>query len=159
MPRMTDWVDTRIGLTATTGSQVSTRVDGGSTQVVQRGTTIIRTIVSLDMSSSSVAGAFGVQIADMAIGIVSREAFAAGTFPDPNDSTDKPARGWLWYHSMKVAQNGVGTQIIYPVRSDIRGARKVENGIVVLVLNSTALVGTAFSIHVHGLIRSLVKLP
>jgi len=159
MPRLTDWVDTRVGLTVTAGSQDNTRVDGGSVQTTLRGITIVRTILAFGAFSTSVAGAWGIQQLDMAIGIVTREAFNAGIFPDPNSATDKPARGWIWYGQMLVSQNGVGTKIVHTLNGDIRGARKIENGVVVFIVNNTSLAGTNFSVQIRGLVRTLVKLP
>ncbi len=103
MPRQMDWIDTRIGLTVASGAQGNTDVDGGSTQVVQRGTTIIRTIISIHLASTTVAGAWGTQIIDMAIGIADRESFSASVLPDPNSDTDKPARGWMWRTGLLVS--------------------------------------------------------
>ncbi len=159
MPRQMDWIDTRIGLQAATGAQNNTDVDGGNTQVVQRGTTIIRTIISLDVYSISVAGAWGIQVVDLAIGVTDREAFSASVLPDPNQDTDKPARGWLWRTSVVVSQNGVGGQVLHPVRADIRGARKLDLGRAYIVMNNTTVLGTSFTAEVRGLVRVLMKLP
>ncbi len=159
MPRMTDWIDTRIGLSIVGNGQLNSRVDGMSTQVVQRGTTVIRTIIALDLLSETVAGVWGVQLADLAIGIVSREAYTAGILPDPDTNTDKPARGWMWRGSRAVTQNGSGGQFSIHLSADIRGARKVEDGVVFLMVANTNYLGTAFNLRVVGLIRMLVKLP
>ncbi len=158
MPRQMDWIDTRIGFTLATGFQFGTDIDGGSTQVVQRGTTIIRTIIKLGMSSNSVAGAWGLQLIDMAIGIGDREAFSAGIFPDPNTDTDKPARGWMWRTSELLSQNGVGSPVVTTVQADIRGARKIDLGRAYIVFDNTAVQGTPFTATIRGLIRTLVKL-
>ena len=127
--------------------------------MVLRGTTIIRTLLMLDLSSTSVAGAWGQQNIDLAIGITTREAFAAGVLPDPDTNVDKPVRGWMWRYNKTISQNGVGGQVIFPIFADIRGARKIENGKVFLIATNNPVVGTAFTIDVRGLIRMLVKLP
>ena len=158
MPRQMDWIDTRVGLTIANLAQDRTAIDGASTQVVQRGTTIIRTIVSIDINSASVAGAWGIQLADLAIGIGDREAFSVGTLPDPSSAIDKPARGWMWRTSITVSQNGVGGEVIHRIRADVRGARKIDLGRAYLIVDNTAIGGTTFSIEVRGLIRTLVKL-
>ena len=64
MARATDWVDTLIGLNTGTGAQASVEVDGGSTAVVLRGVTIVRTIIAISIHSSTVAGAWGIQEVD-----------------------------------------------------------------------------------------------
>ena len=159
MPRQMDWIDTRIGQSTASGTQDSTDIDGGSTQLVQRGTTIIRTIVSLDLFSETVAGAWGVQTMDIAIGIADREAFTSGVLPDPNSDTDKPARGWMWRTQVTVAQNGAGAPVVYSIRADIRGARKIDLGRAYIIMNNEARAGTSFSVGTRGIIRTLVKLP
>ena len=159
MPRMTDWVDTIVGLTVTSGGQDQDSLMTGLAPLNLRGTTLIRTIISLGLSSQTVAGAYGTQRLDMAIGIASQEAFAATVLSDPVTPGDKPPRGWVWRHSMVVSQNGIGTNIVFPVIADIRGARKIENGEVFIIVNSTPLVGTSFPTFVNGLVRILMKLP
>ena len=123
-----------------------------------RGCTVIRTLISLDLCSQTVAGAWGVQRCDMAIGIASQEAFAAGVLPDPVTNTDKPPRGWMWRSSRSVAQNGVGSPVLSSLQADIRGARKVENGEVFLIIDNSNVFGTAFNVQALGLVRLLVKL-
>ena len=158
MPRQMDWIDTRVGLNIVDGAQGVTAIDGGSTQVVQRGTTIIRTIITLHVMSSTVAGAWGAHVVDLAIGITDREAFTAGVVPDPDSAVDKPARGWMWRTQMLVSQNGVSTPIVTTMHADVRGARKIDLGRAYLVVNSNLSAGTAFAVDIRGLIRTLVKL-
>jgi hypothetical protein len=160
MARMMDWIDTRIGLNVANAAVPGfLAIDGGSTQVVQRGTTIIRTIIALYLSSDDVAGAWGVQDVDLAIGISDREAFTAGVLPDPNSNTDKPARGWMWRTALMVSQNGVGGQVVFEVHADVRGARKLDLGRAYIIMTSLTSAGTVFDINLRGLIRTLIKLP
>ena len=159
MARRTDWGDTLIGLTIPTGLQADVETDGGSTKVVQRGTTVVRTLIMLDFLSTTVAGAWGVQLVDAAIGLISREAFTAGIRPDPNDDEDEPSLGWMWRIRKVVTQNGTGTPVAVRVEADIRSARKIEAGKLFLVVNNTAQAGTSFSVLTSGLIRTLIKLP
>ena len=158
MPRATDWNDTLINLSPTSGAQGLTTLQGSFAPEDMRGVTVIRTIVSLSMFSETIAGAYGVQRLDMAIGIASQEAFAAAVLPDPSVQADKPARGWMWRKQLCVSQNGVGTNILFSVDADIRGARKVENGEVFFVIDNTATLGTTFTVRVRGLVRLLMKL-
>ncbi len=95
---------------------------------------------------------------DLAIGISDREAFSSSVLPDPNTATDKPARGWMWRTSALVSQNGVGGPIVYSIRADIRGSRKIDLGRAYLIITSEANLGTAFTVNIRGLIRTLVKL-
>ena len=158
MPRATDWVDTIVGNLAVTGSQANISLITGLDPSDMRGATVIRTLIRLNLASDTTAGAWGWGRVDMAIGISAQEAFTAGVLPDPNIDGDKPPRGWMWRDSVGVSQNGVGGQVVVPVRADIRGARKVENGEVYLIYTNTAVDGTTFSVRCHGLVRLLIKL-
>jgi len=160
MPRMTDWLDTVINFSVATGA-VATPLSliTGLAPSAMRGTTLIRTLVRLSLNSSEIAESYGVQTVNLAIGIASQEAFAAGVVPDPRISTDKPPRGWVYRTNRGVSQNGIGTTAVFPVEADIRGARKIENGEVYLVVDNDAVIGNSFTIDVTGLVRLLIKLP
>jgi len=159
MPRMTDWIDTVLALSIPTGGQANLSLITGAAPINMRGVTLIRTIINLNIISETTAGAWGIQQLDMAIGITSQEAFAAGTLPDPVTSGDKPSRGWIWRDSVGVSQNGVAGGVLVRVQQDIRGARKIENGELFIVCNSTARQGTTFQSQLFGVIRCLMKLP
>ena len=158
MPRMTDWIDTSVGFTIATSAQTSLSLMTGVAPVNMRGMTLIRTILTLDCFSVTTAGAWGVQILSIGIGVASQEAFAAGVFPDPNTMTDKPPRGWVYRTSRCVAQNGASAPVIMEIRADIRGARKIENGELYIVVDNDPIVGTTFTARVQGLARTLYKL-
>jgi len=159
MPRKTDWVDTIVGLTPAAGGQDSVTLLTGLTANEMRGATMIRTILRLAFGSTSVAGAWGVSRIDIAIGIISQEAFAAGAFPDPNTAGDRPPRGWIWRTTVAATQNGIGTPIMVQLEADIRGARKIEAGNLFILAQNTALRGTGFTATVDGICRVLYKLP
>jgi len=160
MARATDWQDTPLG-PADFGGGLSTNVDlsGGLTAADLRGSTIIRTIVSISLSSATVSGAWGTGVAFVGIGVASRDAFAATALPDPRTGGDEPPRGWIYRTAKGVSQNGVGTQVIFEVNADIRGARKLDNGVPYLIIDYDATDGTAFDLVVRGMIRLLIKLP
>jgi len=158
MPRPTDWIDTRLGFNTTSGAQEIQSLMGTLLPQEFRGATLIRTIISMSMYSTTTAGVWGTQEYDMAIGIASQEAFTAGVVPDPNSPTEKPARGWLWKSHRVIEQNGSGGRVVVHVAADIRGARKIENGEIYLVVNNAALDGTPFTVRGRGLIRLLIKL-
>jgi len=159
MPRKTDWVDTIIDLTPAPGGQDSVTLLTGLTANDMRGATLIRTILRLAYGSTTVAGAWGTSRIDIAIGIISTEAFSAGAFPDPNTAGDRPPRGWLWRTTLIASQNGIGTTIVAPIEVDIRGARKIEAGNLFMIAQNTSLLGTAFTASVGGMCRVLYKLP
>ena len=156
--RLVDWTDNFVGLQIASGAQAETRLDGGVTDVVARTLTVVRTIISLDISSDTVAGAWGLQELFFGIGVFSREAFNAGIFPEPSQALEKPARGWLWRGHRSVAQNGAGAPIVTHMQADIRGSRRLDNGVLVLVVDSAALSGTTFVVNVRGMTRCLMKL-
>ena len=158
MPRPTDWIDTRVNLTIASPSQGRQSLMTGVAPVNMRGMTLIRTIISLGMYSASIAGAWGVQNCDIGIGVASQEAFAAGVVPDPSADADKPPRGWVYRTSKVVGQNGAGAPIVTVLEADIRGARKIENGELYIVVDNALLLGTSFSVSIDGLIRTLYKL-
>ena len=159
MPRMTDWVDTVVVLDAATGAQDFISLITGLAPVNMRGVTLVRTLVRLSLQSATVAGAWGTQNVNLAIGVASQEAFAAGTLPDPLTSGDKPPRGWVYRTAVTAAQNGVGGPVVSEIVADIRAARKIENGELFLIMNNSTALGTAFSVRVRGLVRCLFKLP
>ena len=159
MPRPTDWVDTLVNLEVSSANQAVTSLMTGLAPVNTRGQTIIRTIIMLQMFSNTVAGAFGVNRIDLGIGITSQEAFAAGIVPDPGTVGDKPPRGWMWRAETLVSQNGAQAgDVITRLEADLRGARKVENGEVFLVVENNPLLGTTAQYNVRGLVRQLYKL-
>jgi len=156
--RPTDWMDTLVNETVGSGTQGVVPLSTALVAADSARATVIRTIVRLYTMSTSVAGAWGTQVVDMAIGIASQEAFTASVLPDPNVDTDKPARGWLWRTRVVQFQNGVGTMIATELVADIRGARKIENGELYLIIVNSAGLGTSFSTRTTGLVRTLIKI-
>jgi len=161
MPRQTEWVDSLVTLDVATGaSSAGLDLMAGAPTVANRvrGGTIVRMIYDLNLLSTTTAGAFGVAAIDLAWGIASQEAFAAGALPDPN-ADERPVRGWLYRTRCVVTQNGIGTQIATPCRGDLRAARKLEDGIMFLTMFSTPNGGTTFNTRLLGIIRTLFLLP
>jgi len=158
MPRPTDWIDTTLNLELPATAQTIQSLMTGVAPVNMRGMTVIRTLISLEMFSDTIAGAYGVELMDIGIGIASQEAFVAGVLPDPKTATDKPPRGWMWRTAKLVAQNGTGAPVIVSLEADIRGARKVENGEVYIIADNSPIKGTTFQVNIRGLVRQLYKL-
>jgi len=156
--RPTDWLDTRLGMTVASGAQSSQSLMGAVSNIEARRYTLIRSLLRLELLSLSTAVAYGVQIVDIGVGIISVEAFTAGVFPDPNVDNDKPAKGWIYRTQVAVSQNGIGTVIPISLTADVRGARKIERGELFIVANSASVVGTTFTIGINGLFRALMKL-
>ena len=161
MPRQTEWKDNMISQVVAAGATALESLVANFTDPDKRGMTLVRTLIRLEAMSTTVAGAWGVQIASMGIGVASQEAFNLGVtaVSDPQTEANKPTRGWVWRTQMLVSQNGVSTPITSLYTADIRAARKLENGELFLIINNSDAVGTSASIQVLGVIRTLFKLP
>jgi len=155
--RPTEWQDTVIDMFAVSGANVSVGLTLGLTAADLRGATVIRTIVALAFHSVDAAGAWGIQQVHLGIGIISEEAFTANVLPDPRTAEDRPSRGWMYRDAIAVSQNGVGTQIVFSLRADIHGARKIENGALFIIVDAVNIRGTSFNVGITGLIRTLLK--
>jgi len=157
--RATDWIDTLFGETVATGAQQLVSLMTGVAPVNVRRQTLIRTLITLDVTSETVAGVWGTQTLDLGIGITSQEAFAAGVVADPITANDQPSRGWIYRTRRVIAQNGSGGKVVYTVQADIRASRKLDDGECYIVFNNGTTLGTAFTIRVTGLVRQLWLLP
>jgi len=158
MPRATTWMDTVMDRDVlANGVSFESLLNTGFD--LTRGVTAIRTLVTLGLSSLSVAGAWGTARVYVGIGIASQEAFAASVLPDPGIESDQPARGWIMRTSVVVSQNGAGGPVTVPLNLDIRGARKIENGELFISIQHFDVSGTSFGVNTSGLVRVLLKLP
>ena len=158
MARSTFWIDNLIGLTVSSGSQNSVSLMTGTPPIDARRATITRIVVDLGIFSTTVAGAFGVNLIDFGFGVTSQEAFNAGIFADPN-ADERSTRGWMYRNRCVVWQNGVGTQIVTGCHADLRTGRKLYDGEPFLVANNLAIVGTTASYQIAGIVRMLLILP
>jgi len=160
MPRRpSDWLDTRVALSLPVGGQVIQSLMGAVSNIEARRYTVVRSLLRMGLSSQTIAGAYGVTKVDIAIGVISVEAFTgAAAIPDPSTDNDKPAGGWMYRTQVLVAQNGIGTSILSEVTADIRTGRKIDRGELFIVFDSASVRGTAFGIDVHGLYRGLMLL-
>jgi len=158
MARQTFWIDNVVENTLATGTTIALSLFTGTPPINVRGSTIIRIIFDLNLYSSTVAGAHGVQIQDVAFGMASQEAFNAGVLPDP-DSDERPVGGWMYRTRCVAFQNGVGTNPITKCAGDLRSGRKISDGEAFMVLANRASMGTTFAIITSGIIRLLLLLP
>jgi len=163
MPREMRWFDTNISmatLASSGGIQVRNLV-GGVTIEEGRRATVTRIILTMTSHSVTVAGAWGVSQLAFGIGIVSEDAFVAGgaAIPSPIVNAEFPPTGWLLREEVSISQNGVGGQVVFQHRWDIRAQRKLGMGVLILQVINTAITGTAFAVGVHGQARVLCRLP
>ena len=159
MARQGRWVDTLVDRSVADGAQGVDDLFNAIAEVDTRGWTITRVIGELWLASTSVAGAWGHGHLDIGLGVLSRELVAMGGYPDPNEETDLPVRGWMFRARCAVAQNGTGTLIHTRCVWDTRAQRKVDTGRFYIMYNHTMSFGTTFTCHVMGLVRTLVLLP
>jgi len=158
VPRQVRWIEKEVNQAiAAAGQDVKSMMGGLSTDQT-RGMTVTRLIGRVGFSSATVAGAWGVNVLDIGIGVVSQEGFAAGVVPDPSVANDEPVRGWLFRTRVVVSQNGAGGQVVHELHFDIRAQRKVETGELVIIMDNSAISGTSFTINAQGWIRTLVRL-
>ena len=158
--RDTLWVDTLLATTLAPGvGTLGISLMTGQSVIGQRNWTLLRTIFDIQLYSITVAGAWGVVNVDLGFGVTSQEAFAADVLPDPNVNGDLPTRGWIYRTRCVVAQNGVGSQIIYPCKDDMRAKRKLYNGEAYVALVNTARAGTSFTVVIDGIVRQLWLMP
>ncbi len=159
MARKARWLDNIVSLSNATAGQVSQQLDESLNQDERLGMTIVRIIGELNMFSTTVAGAWGVQHAVGGIGLVSAEAEAAGIFPDPETASDRPVSGWLYRHSSAVSQNGAGTGVVTRLTFDLRSKRMMKWGELRYIQDNNPVVGTTFTVFTIGLVRVAVLLP
>jgi len=156
------WVDTHVDVNLGAGS--ASLEDLLATAVVDLQTkTVIRLIGRLRALPVLVAGsAVAAQAVDLGIGVVSREAFAAGgvSVPSPAVATEFPTGGWLYKdEAVLITQQDSGTVENFEnpeFRWDIRASRKVDRGVFFLRIVNTDLIAGTQTIKVAGLVRTLV---
>jgi len=159
MARRSRWIDALVNITVASAGQNRQTMFPGVGQEQLRNATIVRTIGDLYMNSTTVADAWGVNMMDLGLGVISQEAIASVVFPDPNDADDYPVRGWLFRKRCAMFQNGVGTMIVQSCSFDVRSQRKLDTGQYFLIANNTALDGSTSTYRLFGSVRTLVLMP
>ncbi len=158
MARQSFWDDTLLNTDVASGAQVGTLLTatpGGQSE----GFTLVRTIITLSFTPSTVLANDGAQAVDLGIGLITKEAQAAGVFPDSNTNTEQPMGDWVWRtREVLTGDNSVMLRRIR-VHANIKAGRKLAAGVFVLVANNSPLVGTAFTAKVVGVIRMLILRP
>ena len=153
MPRNFYWRDTLVDSVLADGGQVIPTLMGDITPTESRGMTIERVILDLQLIPTSLWVAEGTQLIDIGIGVVGQDALTAGAVPDPSVTADRPPRGWLFRTRCLVQDHAAGPAPIVLCKGDFRGKRKVDHGELVMIADSTAQFGTAFSVTITGIVR------
>ena len=159
MARRAVWTDTRLSETTPSANQDVVSLMGTLDGAAREGLTVVRTIISIDLVPPT-AVSDGQTICDMGIGVVSQEGFVSSVVPDPNIAGDRPPRGWLWRDARVV--RAAATKTDSPathIMADVRGARKVDNGELVFIINQTVIDGMSFDIFSRGIIRCVFFYP
>ncbi len=124
--------------------------------------TVVRMIGRLHaFPNDLIAQVDGAMKVDIAVGVTSLEAFAAGIFPDPDDASEQPIHGWLYRTQMvAIKEHATGTTNEYQhtdtLQFDVKGSRKVDRGVLFLVTESNNITGaTAFDVRLTGMWRCL----
>ena len=158
------WVDTIFGLNVASDGQSSVELDETAFTVQERRSvrwTLIRTILRLDIAATVRDSGEGDQLVTLGIGVVSQEAFAALTLPEPGTGLDFPIKGWVYRARYRVYAVAVDDQNVDVVRIDLdlRARRLMANGRLVLIADNTPNQGTATAVTISGIVRSLFLVP
>ena len=157
MPRI--WVDSIIDVDVATGTQAVDVLTSefGTTDLRVQQMTLLRTIIGLDFARTVHDSGEGSEKLALGIGIFSQEANIASVFPEPGVAGDHPTRGWIWRGHYRVFGFAADQPAVSVRRIDLdlRGMRKLENGVCALVMDLSAMEGANSTTTVLGIIRQL----
>ncbi len=158
--RRSTWSDTSQGTSVADGAQLVSGLLGLISANDREGMTVTRVIGRLAFNPPATTS--GLQRVDFGIGVIGIEAGAAGVVPDPLTDGDRPSLGWVYRDSVLVSDNsaGVGPIEVVRVQFDLKSRRRITAGNdLVLIVDNTNQVTTAFAVRVSGLIRVHLLLP
>ena len=108
--------------------------------------TVSRVLMDLHFFYDQLETAESIIVVHVGIGVVSKEAFDLGTFPDAAAVADYPQQGWLYVASLPIINTLPGAGGIWRMdahfKADIRGQRKVDRGVLFMTTNAVLLQGT-----------------
>jgi len=157
MRRRRAWSDTRFAQSAVIGNQEKSNL---LLQVADSDVkTVSRILVDMVFHFTGTDENESENVVDLAIGVVSLEAFNLGTFPDADAVADYPQQGWLFVATLPLMQSypslGGVWRIDAHFKADIRGQRKVDRGVLYMTTNVLTLSGTPNNPRKVGRIRAL----
>ena len=122
--------------------------------------TVVRLVGYLECVQSSLNESEYTQSIDIGIGVSSVDAFNVGVsaLPSPTVETEYPPRGWLYAGQRTVMQTQTPTGMVrnLPIfEFDLRAMRKIDKGVLFLVIRNEDIDGTTSSIRVIGRVRAL----
>ncbi len=157
--RRREWQDVSIQESTSAGSQSNQTLTLGA-GIDQKGLTMTRLILGLSVGADVlVANSVDQTAISLGIGIFSDDVISGGSFPDPADSSDIPAMGWLWRYRALITEGGGVNSQVYRIDVDLRSQRKLMYGRPVLVIANNTIAGAAFGTKVTGWVRGLYLLP
>ena len=149
--RPVQWFDQVVNESTASGTQDTTLLTGGITDIVKKGMTLVRTII--DMTSVlSIAGTGGLM--HYGIAMVSDEAVASGAFPDADSASDEP--GWIWRVMGRVIAStnlndiSMNSRLVYDIKS--RRMFKTQDWDLYLIIDAGTL---SDIVNTDGMIRTL----
>jgi len=157
MRRRRAWADTRfagatIAASATIKSDLLAGLAATETKTVSRiigDVSFFRLVAAAETDFASSV--------DVAIGVVSKEAFDLETLPDPDATSDYPQQGWMYVSTQPVWQIAAADGLVSTAARfafDIRGQRKVDRGVLFMTfLNISITNGPTLTIV--GRVRAL----
>ena len=127
--------------------------------------TVARIILDIEVALTSTNENECTQTLDLVIGVASVEAFAVASsagLPQPDVATAYPPRGWL-YASRRILQQALPTggtpTAMYRTnavfREDIHGMRKIDKGILFMLIKNDNADGTGQTVQIYGRTRAL----
>ena len=155
------WVDTIFTLTVSNNAESTTDLMGSllenETRLSQL--TLVRTIIGCDIAYSVHDAGEGSQLAGLGIGVMGREAVAAGSasLPHPDIEADFPESPWVTRSRYRIFGFAADQPAVFTRRVDLdlRSQRKIGNGILMLVVTNNAFEGVSTTVAFTGLIRCL----
>ena len=161
--RATNWFDDTLTGTQVTGGATSglLLLNDVPADSQKEGLTIVRQIIDIAVCVAAEQPGFGTSNIQLAMGIISSEASAAGVLPDLNDDADYPLRGYMWksYGTLVYTSGAILQQVLH-FHADSRSMRKLESDSELLLFHNNSLRnGLGTTVAIGGLVRTLVKLP
>ncbi len=147
--RALEWFDTILEQTVIQNSNNVTALDSNVLFDEKKGMTLVRTLIKIEYRPTVVD--LSVQLSS-GICIITGDALAAPTLPDPADGDEQP--GWIWRDSLVVISDSLSIPR-QSINLDIRAKRKFLGEDLRLVLIQEA--GSASTnVNLAGIVRCLM---
>ena len=159
MARKTIWTDSILNSNLASGSTGISNLMQNVAVADTVGVTIARLILRIEYAPFMSNDTDGSQMVHLGIGMVSEDAFNASAVPDPGTAGEEPVGGWLFRETVSVMNKGTTMPHVALMRADIRSARKIDKGILVMIIENVGVENTSFAVREIGLIRCLCLLP